>query len=718
MADPFIPKFVDLVRNFTTTQGTGNFVLGAALAGHSSLAGAVAVGELFYYTVMGVDKPAEREVGRGTMMANGTIAREPVSGPLTAFTNGTKTIALVVGANWFGDVGTWINGGAQDLAGLVTANKTSLVAAVNEVAAGGSGSGGAAGLTLTFVSAAGAVIGSTVLAVETAGYGVAGRGAARYVYDAAVNAAYVTANPRAAFLAANGRGFRLDLTQAIDLLMFGAVADNATDCLAAFQAALDYLKAGSAVGNSYQKPSGRLHLPAGRYYCSATINLKHTVHLKGETSGLTGGAATQIRFPINTAGIVVNTHQTLGYTTITPADTNAEGSIVEGLMLTGGGGSSANNADGILMRSRALIKDCQITGFARDGISISAASDANGAYLGNANLWRIEQCYVSFNGRHGLYVIGADANAGTCIGLNSSFNVRWGVLDNSFLGNTYIGCHTDSNGISSDFSLINGCVSYPASGQRYTIAYGQEGVAGTTTPGTNAAIWIPIVGSAGGRTWGPAVVVESGGSYGSQSATATNVFIGCYAENGQAAQMIAPAQVYSAGSFGQINGTVVVTYNSQGRLATNRGFIAVQSRSIDNGVIRAALGTDANNGNLLEFAADNLWNGTHRLVYQGGDFIWQRDSVFAAYRITTNLTPLNMGRSTAQQDKFVTEEIALGIGNNSRFLTYGTAAPTTGNHAAGEIVFNNGPVAGGSMGWMCVSAGTPGTWKAMPNLAP
>ena len=155
-----------------------------------------------------------------------------------------------------------------------------------------------------------------------------------------------------------------------------------------------------------------------------------------------------------------------------------------------------------------------------------------------------------------------------------------------------------------------------------------------------------------------------------------------------------------------------------GRLATNRGFITAQARTIDNGVIRAALGTDANNGNLLEFAADNLWTGTHRLVHQAGDFIWQRDSIYAAYRVTSNLTTFNMGRSTVQQDKFQTDEIAIGFGNASRFLTYAAAVPTTGNHAAGEIVFNNGPVAGGSMGWMCVSAGTPGTWKAMPNLAP
>lgn len=50
--------------------------------------------------------------------------------------------------------------------------------------------------------------------------------------------------------------------------------------------------------------------------------------------------------------------------------------------------------------------------------------------------------------------------------------------------------------------------------------------------------------------------------------------------------------------------------------------------------------------------------------------------------------------------------------------TSGTAAPTTGTYARGSIVWNSAPSAAGPPGWMCVTAGTPGTWKAMANLAP
>lgn len=47
-----------------------------------------------------------------------------------------------------------------------------------------------------------------------------------------------------------------------------------------------------------------------------------------------------------------------------------------------------------------------------------------------------------------------------------------------------------------------------------------------------------------------------------------------------------------------------------------------------------------------------------------------------------------------------------------------SAIPTSGTWARGDVVFNSAPSAGGTPGWVCVTAGTPGTWKAMANLAP
>src|SRR5689334_3592853 len=104
MAELFQPKFVDLVRNNTTTTGTADFVVGAATMGFTSFTAACAVGDQFYYSAIGIDKPTEREVGRGTMLAGGVIQRDPIGGVRTSFSNGAKSIALIAAAEWFSQV--------------------------------------------------------------------------------------------------------------------------------------------------------------------------------------------------------------------------------------------------------------------------------------------------------------------------------------------------------------------------------------------------------------------------------------------------------------------------------------------------------------------------------------------------------------------------------------------------------------------------------------
>lgn len=46
------------------------------------------------------------------------------------------------------------------------------------------------------------------------------------------------------------------------------------------------------------------------------------------------------------------------------------------------------------------------------------------------------------------------------------------------------------------------------------------------------------------------------------------------------------------------------------------------------------------------------------------------------------------------------------------------AAPATGTHVVGAEAWDPTPAAAGVPGWVCVTAGTPGTWKAMAALAP
>ena len=97
----FNPKFADLVRNAVTVSGTGPVTLGAAVPGFTGLAQALGVGDQFYYCLANDDKPNEREVGRGKLLAGGQVERGPMSGALTAFGTGAKSIALVAAAEFY-----------------------------------------------------------------------------------------------------------------------------------------------------------------------------------------------------------------------------------------------------------------------------------------------------------------------------------------------------------------------------------------------------------------------------------------------------------------------------------------------------------------------------------------------------------------------------------------------------------------------------------------
>lgn len=104
MASDFSPIFEDLVRAFTQSSGTGPVLPGAAVAGHRGFQ-AIPAGSRFYYCIESAAFPGEWEVGRGTMQADGAIAREPLAssagGGLVDFSGGTKTIALTVAADFY-----------------------------------------------------------------------------------------------------------------------------------------------------------------------------------------------------------------------------------------------------------------------------------------------------------------------------------------------------------------------------------------------------------------------------------------------------------------------------------------------------------------------------------------------------------------------------------------------------------------------------------------
>ena len=54
---------------------------------------------------------------------------------------------------------------------------------------------------------------------------------------------------------------------------------------------------------------------------------------------------------------------------------------------------------------------------------------------------------------------------------------------------------------------------------------------------------------------------------------------------------------------------------------------------------------------------------------------------------------------------------------NTKLIGYRSTAPEGGTWNTGDILYNTAPTAGGSLGWVCTTGGTPGTWKTFGTIS-
>jgi hypothetical protein len=78
----------------------------------------------------------------------------------------------------------------------------------------------------------------------------------------------------------------------------------------------------------------------------------------------------------------------------------------------------------------------------------------------------------------------------------------------------------------------------------------------------------------------------------------------------------------------------------------------------------------------------------------------------------SDMQSINANNMIVDNSGVATNEWVLNTDDQPRRKHAGmSAAPTTGTHGVGETVYHATPAAAGFMGWVCTTAGTPGTWK-------
>lgn len=435
-----------------------------------------------------------------------------------------------------------------------------------------------------------------------------------------------------------------------------AAGTSVYDCSAALAEALDAFPNQTT---SRVNPSGfyeavpEIRLPSGSLYFASTIQLKKTVRLTGAGGGHPTGYATMLQFARDITGIIVHSHNTIGTTTQAPATTSGGGSIIEGIALFGTFGGTVGH--GIHVRAACEVRNCNIVGFAEDGYHNFASAGSGNDTEGNANTWRASNLRIQQCGGHGFFVKGADANAGTAIGIDASANAKCGIYDSSFLGNTYIGCHSASNADS---------------------------------------------------------------AYRADNANARCVFMGCYSEGGSAPSMILAPSIVVGGLHGAgfaptstamvigVNGDDISNASFPGNATSSREFVTKMGRHITPDVAMQvqATGDHPFGVQLARWHEPNKTWG-----------LWWASAV-PAYWMTTQLSTEKAGRASSIGPGKLMFPNGVWIGSRNgteyRHQTVMSSVPASGEWARGDIVYNANPSAGGFLGWTCTAGGTPGTWKA------
>lgn len=521
----------------------------------------------------------------------------------------------------------------------------------------------------------------------------------------------------------------------INVKQAGAKGDNVTDDGQAFIDALSFASLIPVTSSSRNATYGVIVPPSPtKYYLGAnTLELKRTVHLVGQGSGQAGGTPSALRWDANVTGIIVHAYNTIGAGKEAlggAGNLSADSTKIEGLHLFSDGGTIASVTDdtkghGIWLRSRAVIVDLKVTSFPGNGINIVATSGSgDDAREGNANNWVIERARIEFCHLNGIFVDGADVNAGHCIGADCSGNGRWGIHDTSFLGNTYIGCHTSGNGLATGGENGAGESSYVhLSGRRYAAnAAASEADLVATTPGTDETVWYDM--EAGGvhatiPTWLAAQSEGTyflGGSYHSDNANARNVFTGGYSESGQGpSQWVTPTIVFG-GSLSGVKGSAII--HKDGEI---RGKIRFPNHDTDDYAPsrEMSLVINASPEKLLTLAVEGDHAAGMNIVawdeVSGHMIIGEHANVSSRrpIRITTNLNATTHGRSSAQVGGELYFYKGFWAGGNSTvarwFAGFNSGFVGGSDAARGDKVWNYNPSSGDVAGWRVTTAGTVGS---------
>jgi hypothetical protein len=589
------------------------------------------------------------------------------------------------------------------------------------------------GTSLLFTALSGLAIDAGITSVITVGYRTLGKGAATYVYDAAVNGAFVIAHPGWSFLAADGRGFRLSPEQRLWIECFGAYGDATnitlgTDDYPAFVAAKNFMEyfRYAPSGNTDYKPVPEVRLSNKGYRLSQTLILDRAAYrFIGSGNNTNGYGGSFIFVDSGQAGIVIQCWDNIG-TGLTGTflhhnyGTDPRGAqnthLADFSLQSKGGTVGDDSQNGVLVHTNCTLERIHAFDFGGNGIAV-VADVAGGT---NANGVTIDSCGGSRNGLNGYYDQGGDVNAGRVLSFQAFSNRQFGIYAGNFLGQYYLWFQCDGNGIGSGPAWAAGIGSSWTNygGRKYYVRPGAHVLASTTTPGTNANVWVDMgAGATGlGGNWVSGQTFASGGGFYAggvnfaQNNNSRNVFAG-YCEQNQFngwTDSNTSACLPGFSSWGNSGPNLAAAF---GRLVSpaigsyTGGLTALHQ-------IHAYLGGAAGPTDNVFLNLGNSTDGSTPWTFHVDD----NNDIFQKYA----------GAASSESFRMLAPGSTVGITflrgcaiqNSYQFSN--SAVPSSGTYVRGSVIWNYLPSAGGTPGWVCTTGGVAGStavFKAMANIA-
>lgn len=447
----------------------------------------------------------------------------------------------------------------------------------------------------------------------------------------------------------------------------------------------------------YKYKTASLYFPASDkpYYVSDSVLITKNIKLYGD-----GPTKTILQFAADKPGFVLLFNSGSDYA----ADMELSFMSIQSTSYVG----FNQNNNGIRSNTRFASHYVSVNAFGGHGWLIDAASPTN------ANLADLYYPSATNCRGNGFYFQGGDANQMRIYGLNSTNNYRWGVHDNSFLGNSYMSAHISEN------AYVAGNKTLVSHGGNWYGAY-EPNI--NIEPGVTSGwqnYW-QLLGAGAVNTyytaWSNSENYVGGGSAYWSNPNQTSAIYDLYIEYGQnLVRSVGNNQFYGGVSTSQIvQGTVVGSF-SNGYLAVSGLETITNTDNVRTRFIKspAAIGfTDVSNG-IADYGLYYYKPYKTILFGQASSPILQTG--FASNGAGGSI----IGRSSISPGHIVTKEI--GFRKNPgvwefRNLGLVDTIPTVGSaeeHAAGDFYLYNGQTEG-IVGYRCVISGTPGTWETITS---